>query len=210
MQPLLEYFPNLSATQLEQFAQLEPLYREWNERINVISRKDIENLYTRHLLHSLALPKIMTISPGSRVLDLGTGGGFPGIPLAIFFPQVQFVLVDGTGKKIKVVQAVAEALGLDNVDARHIRVEYIKKERFDLVVTRAVAETSQLLQWSRRLISDKQRNAYPNGLWAWKGRSSLDAEVKTLHPSEYFERFPIHQFFSDPFFEEKELIFVQV
>lgn len=208
MEQILAYFPNLTEEQQHRFAQLDQLYREWNERINVISRKDIENLYVRHVLHSLVLAKIMNLKPGSRVLDLGTGGGFPGIPLAILFPEVQFVLIDGTGKKIRVVQEVASALELTNVDARHIRAEMLKKERFDLVVTRAVADLDVLLRWSRRLISDKQQNAYPNGLWAWKG-GKLDTEVKALHPGDYYERFPLSSFFKDPFFEEKELIFVQ-
>lgn len=202
-----KYFPSLTGRQREQIAQLGPLYEEWNARINVISRKDIGNLYERHVLHSLAIARVIGFSKGAKVLDLGTGGGFPGIPLAILYPETRFVLVDGTGKKIQVVSAVAEALGLENVDARHSRAEEVK-EAFDFVTTRGVATLEELMRWSRRLLKKKHLHALPNGLLALKG-GNIQPEVKSLGKGEYVEVFPIGEFFGEAYFEEKYVVYVQ-
>lgn len=204
---LLSYFPDLDERQQAAFAQLQPLYAEWNEKINVISRKDIAELYERHILHSLAIAKVLRFMPGSAVLDLGTGGGIPGIPLAILFPETKFLLADSIGKKIKVVQEIAEALGLSNVAARHTRAEEVK-ERFDFVVTRGVAPLDKLLAWSRPLLKKKHLHAIPNGLIALKG-GDLRAEFDLLHRNEYVETWRIADFFQEPFFEEKYVVYVQ-
>ena len=208
MQLLLDYFPGLTERQREQFAQLEPLYREWNQRINVISRKDIDHLYEHHVLHSLAIAKVVKFLPGARVLDLGTGGGFPGIPLAILFPETHFTLVDGTGKKISVVKAVAEGAGLANVEARHQRVEDIKREKFDFVVSRAVARLAQLVPWSFRLVKNEQLHALPNGLIALKG-GQVREEVAELERGSYTETYAIQDFFPQPYFSGKCIVYVQ-
>lgn len=205
------YFPDLSETQKAQFEALAPLYQEWNERINVISRQDIEHLEVHHVLHSLAISKAFRFVPDTQLLDLGTGGGFPGIPLAILFPEVSFLLVDGTGKKIRVVEAVAEALGLRNVQSQHARVEEIKTTtRFDFVLSRGVAPLLQLLQWSQRLIAKKHRNPYPNGIIALKG-GDLSLEITALpgKGTDYTEIFPISAYFHEPFFVEKSVVYVQ-
>ena len=169
MEIIQKYFPKLSERQLERFEALLSLYSDWNSKINVISRKDIDNLYERHVLHSLAISRLIAFGPGSRILDLGTGGGFPGIPLAIFFPEVQFTLIDGTRKKIKVVEEVCQALGLTNVRAMQVRAEELKKERFDFVVSRAVAALDKLLPWCQRLLKREQQHSLPNGLICLKG-----------------------------------------
>ena len=190
---------------------LEPLYREWNARINVISRQDIEHLAVHHILHSLAIAKVFTFKEGAQLLDLGTGGGFPGIPLAIFFPEVQFVLVDGTGKKIRVVQEVSAALQLKNVQAIHGRAEEIKMPGcFDYVLSRGVAPLDKLMLWSQPLLRKQHRHAYPNGLIALKG-GNLQSEIAALpgKGKEYTEIFPISRMFSEPFFEEKFVVYVQ-
>jgi 16S rRNA (guanine527-N7)-methyltransferase len=201
---LLPYFPGLTEKAKSQLAELLPLYTEWNAQINVISRKDLDQLYTRHVLHSLAIHKFLQFAPGSRILDIGTGGGFPGIPLAILNPEVNFVLVDSIGKKIKVVQEVSQALGLTNVTAIHERAEKVKGP-FDFVVSRAVAELKLLLQWSNGKISRKQINALPNGLICLKG-GDLTEEFKGL--SKDIEEYDLQQWFSDPFFETKKLVYV--
>ena len=208
MEQLLTYFPDLSATQQAQLAQLDPLYREWNEKINVISRKDIDNLYPHHVLHSLAIAKVLQFLPGARVLDLGTGGGFPGIPLAILFPETEFVLIDGIKKKITVVQEVAAGLGLKNVEARQQRAEERKGKSFDFVVTRAVAVLKKLVPWSMPLIKDEQRHSLPNGLIALKG-GDVKTEIKALPRSAYTEVYPIQKMFANDFFEEKVVVYVQ-
>jgi 16S rRNA (guanine527-N7)-methyltransferase len=208
MEQLLTYFPDLSATQQAQLAQLDPLYREWNEKINVISRKDIDNLYPHHVLHSLAIAKVLQFLPGARVLDLGTGGGFPGIPLAILFPETEFVLIDGIKKKITVVQEVAAGLGLKNVEARQQRAEERKGKSFDFVVTRAVAVLEKLVPWSMPLIKDEQRHSLPNGLIALKG-GDVKTEIKALPRSAYTEVYPIQKMFANDFFEEKVVVYVQ-
>jgi 16S rRNA (guanine527-N7)-methyltransferase len=201
---VLSYFPNLSQKAKDQLAQLLPLYEEWNSQINVISRKDLDQLYTRHVLHSLAIHKFLQFAPGSRVLDIGTGGGFPGIPLAILNPEVNFVLVDSIGKKIKVVQEVSQALGLTNVTAIHERAEKVKGP-FDFVMSRAVAELRLLLQWSNGKLSKKQINALPNGIICLKG-GDLTEEFKGL-PKE-IEVYDLQQWFADPFFETKKLVYL--
>lgn len=207
MDQILRYFPELTAKQLDQFRLLGPLYLEWNDKINVISRKDIDNLYNHHVLHSLAISKVVAFKPKARILDLGTGGGFPGIPLAILFPDSLFTLIDGTRKKITVVEEVAQTIGLENVTARHIRVEELKGQ-FDFVVTRAVARLDKLVPWSFRLIKEKQQHALPNGLLALKG-GDTKKEVKALGRDAYSEVFPISGFFDLAYFEEKSIIYVQ-
>ena len=204
MNEVLSYFPNLSQKAKDQLAQLLPLYEEWNSQINVISRKDLDQLYTRHVLHSLAIHKFLQFAPGSRVLDIGTGGGFPGIPLAILNPEVNFVLVDSIGKKIKVVQEVSQALGLTNVTAIHERAEKVKGP-FDFVMSRAVAELRLLLQWSNGKLSKKQINALPNGIICLKG-GDLTEEFKGL--SKDIEVYDLQQWFADPFFETKKLVYL--
>ncbi len=208
MDILLHYFPNLPEEQVEQFQALGPLYREWNAKINVISRQDIDNLYERHLLHALAIPKVLHFVTGAEILDLGTGGGFPGIPLAIVFPEVQFMLIDGTRKKIKVVQEIVDALELKNVTAQQVRAEELKSKRFDFVVTRAVAKLEQLIPWSNPLLKNKHQHAVPNGLLALKG-GNIKAELAELPAHEYVEVFPLSDFFEESYYEEKYLIYVQ-
>lgn len=211
MEAIKTYFPELSQAQLDLFAQLPELYAHWNAQINVISRADIENLTERHVLHSLAVAKFMKFKDGSKVLDLGTGGGFPGIPLAIMFPNVEFTLADSIGKKIKVVNEVAQALGLTNVEGLHARVEELKMNgKFDFVVTRAVATSDKLMNWAHKLISTKHKNSYPNGIIALKG-GNLREELKLLpgKAKEYTEQVPLSDYFSEPFFEEKCVLYIQ-
>lgn len=206
MDLLREYFPSMTPRQDAHFLQLGDVYREWNQQINVISRKDIDQLYERHVLHSLAIYKFLAFQPGSQILDIGTGGGFPGIPLAIMQPEVQFVLVDSIGKKIKVVQGVVDALGLRNVSARHERAEKVIG-KFDFVVSRAVAPLSELIHWCRPKISGNDRNALPNGLICLKG-GDLREEIKpVLDPVEIY---PLTEYFSGEFFQEKKLVYVSL
>lgn len=204
VEDILRYFPQLPAQARDRFTQLLPLYTEWNAQINVISRKDIEELYVRHVLHSLSIHRFIQFAPGSRILDIGTGGGFPGIPLAIMQPDVNFVLVDSIGKKIKVVQEVSQALGLANVTAIHERAEKVKGP-FDFVVSRAVAELSLLLQWSRGKVASKQINALPNGLICLKG-GDLSDEFKGLPKT--IETYPLTGWYQEDFFETKKLVYV--
>src|SRR5690554_793173 len=205
MNTILQYFDDFTEKQLSQLRQLDEHYREWNSKINVISRKDIDNLYTRHILHSLSIAAFTSFTDGSRVMDLGTGGGFPGIPLAIFYPKVEFHLIDGTRKKIMVVEEISAAIGLTNVRASHIRAEEVK-EKYDFVVSRAVAPMNQLVQWSRPLISRKDKNAIPNGLIALKG-GAVDKEIKSLPRGSYVEKERVGGFFPEPEFEDKYLIY---
>ncbi|MFZ1703766.1 MAG: 16S rRNA (guanine(527)-N(7))-methyltransferase RsmG [Saprospiraceae bacterium] len=200
------YFPNLTPEQKHQFGLLEALYKEWNDKINVISRKDIDNLYIHHVLHSLAIAKFVSFTPETKIFDLGTGGGFPGIPLAILFPECQFTLADGTLKKIKVVNEVIEGLQLKNAEGIAKRAEEVKG-KFDYVVTRAVAKIDVLIPWSRRLIHQKHKNLYPNGLIALKG--DLTEELKLLPKFEYREIIPISKYFVEPYFQEKFILYVQ-
>lgn len=208
MDVILKYFPNLSELQLAQLAQLDALYRDWNEKINLISRKDIDHLYEHHVLHSLAIAKFIEFQPNASVLDIGTGGGFPGIPLAILFPQTRFTLIDGTLKKIKVVQAVAEVLQLKNVAARQIRAEELKNIYFDFVVSRAVTTLDKLWEWSHNLLKNKHLHAIPNGLIILKG-GDIKTEIKSLPKGSYTEVVPVTDYFKTPYFEEKWLVYVQ-
>ena len=203
MKIITDYF-KLTDRQAEQFAQLDALYRDWNSKINVISRKDIDNLYEHHVLHSLAIAKWIPFQPDSYILDVGTGGGFPGIPLAIMFPQCQFVLVDSIGKKIKVASEVAKALGLTNVVCKQERVEE-EKEKFDFVVSRAVMPLPDLVKLVRKNISNKHRNAIPNGLIVLKG-GDLQAEVAPYIKTA--EIAPCSKWFKGDWFETKQLIYL--
>lgn len=208
---IAQYFPDLSAEQTEKVRQLAPLYEEWNAKINVVSRKDMEQLYVHHVLHSLALAKVLPAAgwaAGTRVLDVGTGGGFPGIPLAILYPQVHWELVDSVRKKISVVQAVADALALSNVRATWARAETLQN-RYEMVVTRAVAPLAEVYGWLRSLWVKKQQNAQPNGLWAWKGMDAARSEVEELPCGTYWEIYPLSDFFAEEFFATKALVYVQ-
>lgn len=207
MDIILKYFEDLTEVQKTQFAQLLPLYKEWNEKINVISRKDIDNLYERHILHSLAIAKAFPFEDGAEILDLGTGGGLPGIPLAILYPNVQFMLVDGTGKKIRVAQSIIDKIGLKNAKAKHIRAEDLK-QRYDYITARAVTQLDKLVHYQKRLLRKKQRFGLPKGLITLKGGRVFD-EVKSLPNNEYIEAYPITDFFEEPYFEEKFVLYVQ-
>lgn len=202
-----KYFPHLSAQQQEQFARLDGLYHEWNAKINVISRKDMDNLYLHHVLHSLAIGKAIRFKNGTRILDFGTGGGFPGIPLAILFPQCQFRLIDGTGKKITVAKAVASDIGLQNVEAIHRRGEE-ETSKFDFVVSRAVMPLPDLAKIVRKNIRHEQRNASPNGLICIKG-GTLVEELKPFQ--RIAEVIPLTDFFDEEWFkEEKKLVYIPI
>lgn len=206
---LFRYFPDLSDKQQTQFVELGPCYAEWNAKINVISRKDIDQLYLHHVLHSLAIARFLTFREGAVILDLGTGGGFPGIPLAILYPDVSFMLIDSTQKKIKVVEGVATALGLDNVQAVAQRAEDHKGE-YDFVVSRAVAPLSALIQWSARLIKKEPHiHALPNGLIALKG-GDIRSEIRELPRHRAVETERIDTWFDDPWFTEKYVVWVQM
>jgi len=204
---LLKYFPNLTENQKKQFTELLPLYVEWNSQINVISRKDIDNLMERHILHSLMIAKYISFVPKAEVLDLGCGGGFPGIPLAILFPETNWHLIDARSKKIIVVKAVIESLGLKNAKASHGRAEELKS-RYDFVVTRAVAKSEKLMEWSRKLIKEKQVHSIPNGLIALKG-GNLKEELEQLPKWEYTEVHPASKYYEEEFFAEKNLVYIQ-
>jgi len=208
MDTILKYFPDLSPLQIDQLSQLGDLYTDWNSKINVISRKDIENIYPHHILHSMGLAKVFQFKEGSKVMDLGTGGGLPGIPLAILFPEVDFLLVDSIGKKVRVTQEIAEAVGLKNVRTQQARAEELK-EKFDFVVTRAVAVLPQLVTWTRRAISDKDQHGTPNGIWALKGIDRATEEAKALGKDAYTEIYPMSAFFEEDFFETKCVVYAQ-
>ena len=200
------YFPQLSAQQLEQFSKLDALYRDWNAKINVISRKDIDQLYLHHVLHSLAIARYYRFTPGTKILDFGTGGGFPGIPLAILFPECSFKLIDGTGKKIRVAQEVSNAIGLKNCTPEHLRGED-EKGQYDFVVSRAVMPLSDLYKIVRKNISRQQHNALPNGILCLKG-GALDAELQPF--KKFVQTADIHQYFNDEWFKQKYVIYLPV
>ncbi|OCW95063.1 16S rRNA (guanine(527)-N(7))-methyltransferase [Macellibacteroides sp. HH-ZS] len=204
MKVIQTYFPELNEQQCQQLAALYDLYTDWNAKINVISRKDIENLYLHHVLHSLGIVKMLRFKDGSSVMDVGTGGGFPGIPLAIFFPQVQFHLVDSIGKKIKVGQAVAEAIGLKNITFRHCRVEE-EKEKYDFVVSRAVMPLADLVKLVRKNIKKEQHNALPNGLICLKG-GELQHEILPFRNQAL--SFELGDYFKEEFFKTKKVVYV--
>ena len=200
----MTYFPVLTEQQKRQFEALSDLYADWNAKINVISRKDIQNLYPHHVLHSLAIARYIHFTPGSSILDVGTGGGFPGIPLAIFFPDVQFVLLDSIGKKVRVAKEISEAIGLKNVETVHARMED-EKRQFQFVVSRAVMPLPELVKNTRKNISGIQMNALPNGILCLKG-GDLSSE---LHPfRKVAEQVFLSEYFSEPFFETKKLIYL--
>lgn len=206
MDIILKYFKNLSDTQKEQFAALYDLYTDWNSKINVISRKDITNLYEHHVLHSLGIAEVIRFKPGTRVMDLGTGGGFPGIPLAIMFPETQFHLVDSIGKKVKVATEIASAIGLKNVTTRHCRAEEEKAE-FDFVVSRAVMPLTDLLKIIRKNISHEQQNALPNGLICLKGGELANEVMPVKNQTEIYD---LKNYFEEEFFETKKVVYVTV
>ena len=201
----LKYWPELSENKIDQLTQLKALYDDWNQKINVVSRKDMDSFVIHHVLHSLAITKYIRFQPGSRILDLGTGGGFPGIPLAIFFPDVHFHLVDSIGKKIKVVEGVKESLALSNVTSQHARVEEVKGQ-YDFVVSRAVAPLADLLTWTKGKYSGEQRNALPNGLICLKG-GDLKEEIAQVRSQYIVEEYKISNDFSDSFFETKKVVY---
>lgn len=205
MDIILKYFPNLDKKQLAQFRQIGPQFHFWNEKINVISRQDVDNIYEHHVLHSLAIAKFIDFTPGTRVLDLGTGGGFPGIPLAIMFPEVEFYLIDSIDKKVKVAESIYKALGLRNVTVEQIRVEEVK-EKFDFVVSRAVADMMILYDWTINIIKrGGSVNDFPNGLIMLKG-GFLDLELAPF--KEFLYKFQITEWFREQWFVDKFLLYM--
>jgi 16S rRNA (guanine527-N7)-methyltransferase len=203
---LTKYFPELSEQQLKQFGQLQDLYQNWNAQINVISRKDIEALHEKHVLHSLGIAKVMAFAPGTKVLDVGTGGGFPGIPLAILFPECEFTLVDSIGKKIKVVNEVSAAIGLTNVKAYHSRVEDIK-DKFHFIVSRAVTEFPVFYKWVRTKVLSEQFNPLPNGILYLKG-GDLEEEFGKYYAKAKF--YALNDYFEEEFFETKKVVYYRI
>ena len=199
-----KYFPGLSAQQLQQYSQLPALYQHWNEQINVVSRKDIELLPERHVLHSLGIAKVINFLPGERVMDVGTGGGFPGIPLAIMFPDTEFHLVDSIGKKIKVVQEVAKAIGLKNVTATHTRAEDVPGT-FDFVVSRAVTQLKDFYPWVKGKFNKESKNAIPNGILYLKGGDLKEELAESRLKAELY---PLSAYFKEDFFETKYVVYI--
>ena len=205
MEEILKQFPELTDLQQSQFEQLYDLYQDWNAKINVISRKDIDELYTKHVLHSLAIAKVQRFMPGTYVLDVGTGGGFPGIPLAILFPETRFYLIDVIAKKIKVVQAVVESLGLKNVKAEQIRAENVKVD-FDFIVSRAVTNMPDFVQWVKTKIKKQHKHELKNGILYLKG-GDLTEELAAFPKAKLYD---IADFFADPFFETKKVVHLEI
>lgn len=204
MEEILKYFPELTPKQQAQFAALKPLYEDWNAKINVISRKDMDAFFVHHVLHSLAIAKVQPFLSGSRILDVGTGGGFPGLPLAILHPEVQFLLVDSIGKKIKVVNEVAAAIGLSNLEARHQRAEEVKG-KFDFVVSRAVTRMAPFFDWVKYKFESKSKHALPNGILYLKGGDLTEELDECGQP---YRIYPIPRFFEEAFFETKAVVYV--
>jgi 16S rRNA (guanine527-N7)-methyltransferase len=205
MEIIEKYFPSFSNSQKQQYRQLEELYNFWNQKINVISRKDIDELYMRHVLHSLAIARYIRFAPGTHVLDVGTGGGFPGIPLAICFPDTEFLLVDSITKKIRVVQAICSDLNLTNCKTMCIRAEKVDR-RFDFIVSRAVAALPEFIGWTKSLVSKKSINTIPNGILALKG-GDLKKELSIGYKTEVVD---LNRYFDEPFFETKKLVHVMM
>ncbi|MDH6308156.1 16S rRNA (guanine527-N7)-methyltransferase [Dysgonomonas sp. PFB1-18] len=203
---ILKYFPDITDEQKAQFGALYDLYADWNSKINVISRKDIENLYTHHVLHSLAIAKLIQFTDGSQIMDVGTGGGFPGVPLAILFPECKFLLVDSIGKKVRVATEVSNAIGLKNVEFRHCRAEEVK-EKFDFVVSRAVMPLPDLVKIVRKNISKEQRNSLPNGIICLKG-GNLDSEMNPFKKTA--EADDLSMFFEEEYFKTKKIVYVLI
>ncbi|MFY7667682.1 MAG: 16S rRNA (guanine(527)-N(7))-methyltransferase RsmG [Crocinitomicaceae bacterium] len=202
---ILSYFPELTSKQIEQFSKLQELYVHWNEQINVISRKDTENFYERHVLHSLGIAKVIQFKKGTKIMDVGTGGGFPGIPLAILFPDCDFLLVDSIGKKIKVVNEVAHELGLKNVTGIHERAEKVAGS-FDFVVSRAVTQMPEFITWVKNKVSKTSKNSLPNGILYLKG-GDLSEEMKTV--KQWSKEYKLKDFFEGEFFETKKVVYVK-
>ena len=202
---IINQFPTINAVQKKQFESLLPLYQDWNQRINVISRTDMEHFYTRHVLHSLGIAKVQPFITDSKILDVGTGGGFPGIPLAILFPEVQFTLVDSIGKKIKVVKAVASSLGLKNINAFHKRAESVEGS-YDFVVSRAVTHMERFVPWVEKKISTNNEHECDNGILYLKG-GDLEEELRSFPKAETT---PLSQFFSDDFFDTKKVVYLPI
>ncbi len=203
MELLLKYFPNLSADQIAKFEKLEVLYQDWNLKINVVSRKDIDELYLRHVLHALGIAKFVQFKSGSKILDVGTGGGFPGIPLAIMFPECSFHLVDSIAKKLKVVDEVAQGLGLTNVKTTHSRVEDIQ-DTYDFIVSRAVAAMPTFVHWVKGKIAKQQNHDFKNGIFYLKG-GDLSEELKDYKTVEVYN---LSDYYTEPFFETKKLVYL--
>jgi 16S rRNA (guanine527-N7)-methyltransferase len=204
MDNILKYFPTLTSKQIEQFTALYDLYLDWNSKINVISRKDIENLYLHHVLHSLAIAKVLSFKSGSAIMDVGCGGGFPGIPLAILFPEVHFHLVDSIGKKIKVCTEVSTSIKLNNISFQHNRIEE-EKQKFDFVISRAVMPLSDLVRLSKMNIKKEQKNVFPNGLICLKG-GELQHEIRPFRKKAML--YNISDWFDDEFFETKKVVYL--
>ncbi len=207
MDIILKYYPQLSELQQEQFRQLYPLYKDWNSKINVISRKDIDNLYEHHVLHSLSVKELINFTPGSQILDLGCGGGFPGIPLAIMFPEVSFHLVDSVGKKLLVAESVSNAIGLKNIRFSHCRGEELQGRDYDFVVSRAAMSMPDLMRCVRKNIKKEQHNALPNGIIALKG-GTLDAELSGMKSISTV--WNISDYYSEEYFSTKKIVHVTI
>ena len=205
MDLILNYFSGLTKSQMQQFRRLEGLYNEWNAQINVISRRDIDELYLRHVLHSLGIAKVQAFKSRSKILDVGTGGGFPGVPLAIMFPETNFYLVDSIGKKIKVVQEVVDALGLKNVKAEHIRAEKVKGE-FDFIVSRAVTNMDDFVKWTRNKVAKKQNHELKNGILYLKG-GDLTQELINFPNANIYN---LSDYFNEEFFETKKVVHIPI
>ena len=203
MEQILKYFPNLTEKQKEQFAALYDLYFDWNSKINVISRKDIENLYLHHVLHSLGIAKMINFRSGTTVMDFGCGGGFPGVPLAILFPEVKFHLVDSIGKKVRVAREISEAIGLENITFAHSRGEDVK-EKFNFVVSRAVMPLADLVKICRKNVNKEQHNALPNGIICLKG-GDLNAEIQPF--KKCVDMIELHNYFAEEFFKGKKVVY---